>query len=86
MERDTHGKNWRLTSVDRGLQVARATLLTRESDYAAGLAELEPRPAAGENGASADTPLDSIALAEKGRFLSSSTAMATFPYTWGSAS
>jgi TPR repeat protein len=54
---------------DRGLQVARATLLTRESDYAAALAELEPRPAAGENGSSGDALLGSIALAEKGRIL-----------------
>lgn len=54
---------------DPGLQVARATLFAREGKLAAALAELEPDPGSGGNGALADVRLDSNALLEKGRIL-----------------
>ena len=54
---------------DPGLRVARATLLVREGKLAAALAELEPDPTGGKNGASAAAPADPNALLEKGRIL-----------------
>jgi Flp pilus assembly protein TadD len=52
---------------DPGLQVARATLLARQGELAAALAELEPDP--DKNGASTGASSDSNALLEKGRIL-----------------
>jgi tetratricopeptide (TPR) repeat protein len=52
-----------------GLRVARATLHARQGKLAAALAEIEPDPDGGENGASTEARSDSNALLEKGRIL-----------------
>jgi tetratricopeptide (TPR) repeat protein len=54
---------------DPGLRVARATLLAREGELAAALAELEPDRGGDENGASTRASSDSNALLENGRIL-----------------